>query len=221
MDRTIGKYRSELGLPDSTNPQFRTMEFWRSEIEELKRSITNLEARLKHLAGEDILSLGMRDLKQLERQLKIGVERVRSRKRRIISDHATLLKRRHKELQEDNARLQKRVKLNELHHGNISSTIMGENACNMIQQSHKIVDSSTFSFTCALITKLSAKLGVTDQYYFPNATADCHVKRLWNIAGFFKIKVSLKKKKGSHTINYQDLLHQLLIYNSASGSTTA
>lgn len=34
----------------------------------------------RHLSGEDILALGMRDLKQLERQLKIGVERVRSRK---------------------------------------------------------------------------------------------------------------------------------------------
>ncbi|EOY22508.1 PREDICTED: MADS-box transcription factor 23 isoform X2 [Theobroma cacao] len=132
MDRSIGKYRSEVGLPDSSNPQFRTMEFWRSEIEELKRSINTLEARLKHLSGEDLLSLGMRDLKQLERQLKIGVERVRSRKRRIVSDHATLLKRRHKELHEDNTRLQKRLK--ELHDGNLSSTIVGENVCSMFQQ---------------------------------------------------------------------------------------
>ncbi|MBA0575760.1 hypothetical protein Golob_027802, partial [Gossypium lobatum] len=80
MDRTVAKYRREVGLPDSSNPQFRTREFWRSEIDELKRSINTLEARLKHLSGEDILALGMRDLKQLERQLKIGVERVRSRK---------------------------------------------------------------------------------------------------------------------------------------------
>ncbi|EOY22507.1 K-box region and MADS-box transcription factor family protein isoform 1 [Theobroma cacao] len=163
MDRSIGKYRSEVGLPDSSNPQFRTMEFWRSEIEELKRSINTLEARLKHLSGEDLLSLGMRDLKQLERQLKIGVERVRSRKvqtlihshRRIVSDHATLLKRRedmvrqrhtpcrrpveilHKELHEDNTRLQKRLK--ELHDGNLSSTIVGENVCSMFQQREKLL----------------------------------------------------------------------------------
>ncbi|XP_021286836.1 MADS-box transcription factor 23-like [Herrania umbratica] len=132
MDRSIGKYRSAVGLPDSSNPQFRTMEFWRSEIEELKRSINTLETRLTHLSGEDILSLGMRDLKQLERQLKIGAERVRSRKRRIVSDHATLLKRRHKELHEENTRLQKR--LNELRDGNLSSTIVGENVCSKFQQ---------------------------------------------------------------------------------------
>ncbi|XVF49593.1 hypothetical protein PTKIN_Ptkin04bG0025500 [Pterospermum kingtungense] len=85
MDRSIAKYRREVGLPDSNNPQFSTMEFWRSEIEELKRSISTLEDHCRnsislHLSGEDILALGMRELKQLERQLKIGVERVRSRK---------------------------------------------------------------------------------------------------------------------------------------------
>ncbi|PPR91170.1 hypothetical protein GOBAR_AA29525 [Gossypium barbadense] len=106
MDRTVAKYRREVGLPDSSNPQFRTMEFWRSEIDELNRSINTLEARLKHLSGEDILALGMRDLKQLERQLKIGVERVRSRK----------------------------VKLKELQDGNISSGLVGENACTMFHQ---------------------------------------------------------------------------------------
>ncbi|XVF54706.1 hypothetical protein PTKIN_Ptkin05aG0202700 [Pterospermum kingtungense] len=110
IDRTTAKYRREVGLPDSNNPHFRTMEFWRSEIEELKRSINTLEARLKHLSGEDILALGMKELKQLERQLKTGVERVRSRKRRMVSDHTTLLKGRHKQLQEENACLQKRVR---------------------------------------------------------------------------------------------------------------
>ncbi|XP_022730031.1 truncated transcription factor CAULIFLOWER A-like isoform X1 [Durio zibethinus] len=134
MDKSIAKYKREVGLPDSNNPQFRTMEFWRSEIEELKRSINTLDARLKHLSGEDILALGMRDLKQLERQLKIGVERIRSRKSRIVSDQATLLKRRHKQLKEENTQLQKRVKLDEAQESNISSRIVGENACSMFQQ---------------------------------------------------------------------------------------
>ncbi|XP_022730039.1 truncated transcription factor CAULIFLOWER A-like isoform X2 [Durio zibethinus] len=132
MDKSIAKYKREVGLPDSNNPQFRTMEFWRSEIEELKRSINTLDARLKHLSGEDILALGMRDLKQLERQLKIGVERIRSRKSRIVSDQATLLKRRHKQLKEENTQLQKR--LDEAQESNISSRIVGENACSMFQQ---------------------------------------------------------------------------------------
>nr|GMD36033.1 MADS-box transcription factor 6-like isoform X2 [Ipomoea batatas] len=34
----------------------------------------------EHFAGEDISMLGMRELKQLERQIRIGVERIRSKK---------------------------------------------------------------------------------------------------------------------------------------------
>ncbi|PON77269.1 K-box transcription factor, partial [Parasponia andersonii] len=51
-----------------------------TEIEELKRSTENLEGNLRNLAGEDLSMLGMKELKQLERQLKIGVELVRCMK---------------------------------------------------------------------------------------------------------------------------------------------
>ncbi|KAK2975569.1 hypothetical protein RJ640_014056, partial [Escallonia rubra] len=101
MDRTIARYRSEIGLYDTNSQGFRTMEVWRNEIEDLQRTVDTLEAKHKHLAGEDLALLGMKELKQLERQLRIGVERVRSKKRRIISDHINLLKR--------------KVKLHEMH----------------------------------------------------------------------------------------------------------
>ncbi|KAH7528204.1 hypothetical protein FEM48_Zijuj05G0047700 [Ziziphus jujuba var. spinosa] len=94
MDRIIGRYRREVGLPESDSLRCRTVEFWRNEIEETKRATENLERRL---SGEDLLMLGMKELKQLERQLKIGVERIRSKK--------------HRDLQEENTRLHKEVKL--------------------------------------------------------------------------------------------------------------
>lgn len=34
----------------------------------------------RHLAGEDLLSLGIREIKQLERQMRTGLERIRNRK---------------------------------------------------------------------------------------------------------------------------------------------
>ncbi|XP_048329882.2 truncated transcription factor CAULIFLOWER D isoform X3 [Ziziphus jujuba] len=111
MDRIIGRYRREVGLPESDSLRCRTVEFWRNEIEETKRTTENLERRLRHLSGEDLLRLGMKELKQLERQLKIGVERIRSKKRRMFTEHINLLKRRHRDLQEENTRLHKEVKL--------------------------------------------------------------------------------------------------------------
>ncbi|KAL5543885.1 hypothetical protein UlMin_007669 [Ulmus minor] len=112
MDRTIARYRTELGLPDSVdNHRSRTIEFWRTEIDELRRSVEMLEENLRHVAGEDLSMLGMKELKQLERQLKNGAERVRSKKRRIIMEHINWLKRRRRALQEENTHLQKKVKL--------------------------------------------------------------------------------------------------------------
>ncbi|XP_050224570.1 truncated transcription factor CAULIFLOWER A-like isoform X2 [Mercurialis annua] len=139
MDRTIARYRGEVGLIGSTDLSTRSFEFWRNETEELKRAIESLETRIKHFSGEDITTLGMKELKQLERQLKTGVERIRSKKRRIISEHINLMKRKHKELQEENAYLQKKVKLTELQDANINSGILGSNACNALNYIQRMV----------------------------------------------------------------------------------
>ncbi|GJV16957.1 truncated transcription factor CAULIFLOWER D-like protein [Tanacetum coccineum] len=68
----------------------------------------------EHLSGEDISTLGMKELKQLERQLRTGVDRVRSKKWRLLSEHISSLKRNHKTLQEENNSLHKKIKLHEL-----------------------------------------------------------------------------------------------------------
>ncbi|EXB25249.1 Agamous-like MADS-box protein AGL16 [Morus notabilis] len=87
MERSIARYRSEIGLPGSAdNPTCRTIEFWKTEIDELKRSTENLEVNLRHLSGEDLAMLGMKELKQLERQLKTGVERIRCKKVKLLEN---------------------------------------------------------------------------------------------------------------------------------------
>ncbi|TQE12936.1 hypothetical protein C1H46_001582 [Malus baccata] len=134
ITRTISTYRREGGLPESNNSSFlraRTMEYWRNENEELRRSIGNLEMRLMNLAGEELSTLGVQELKQLERQLKTGVERIRSKMRRIISENVSLLKRKHKASQEENTHLLKRIKLHELNFADAScsTTTVGANAC--------------------------------------------------------------------------------------------
>ncbi|XP_057474031.1 truncated transcription factor CAULIFLOWER A-like [Actinidia eriantha] len=110
MDRTIARYKSEVGLSQSNSQGLRTMEDWRTEMEDMKRTTETLEAKQKHFAGEDLTMLGMKELKQLERQLRTGVERVRSKMRRILSQHINFLKKRHRALQEEHTHLQKRVR---------------------------------------------------------------------------------------------------------------
>ncbi|XP_008392794.3 MADS-box transcription factor 23-like isoform X2 [Malus sylvestris] len=131
ITRTISMYRREVGLPESNNSSFlraRTMEYWRNENEELRRSIGNLEMRLMNLAGEELSTLGVQELKQLERQLKTGVERIRSKMRRIISENVSLLKRKHKASQEENTHLLKRLHELNFADASCSTTTVGANA---------------------------------------------------------------------------------------------
>nr|XP_008392794.2 MADS-box transcription factor 23-like isoform X2 [Malus domestica] len=131
ITRTISMYRREVGLPESNNSSFlraRTMEYWRNENEELRRSIGNLEMRLMNLAGEELSTLGVQELKQLERQLKTGVERIRSKMRRIISENVSLLKRKHKASQEENTHLLKRLHELNVADASCSTTTVGANA---------------------------------------------------------------------------------------------
>ncbi|XP_060963213.1 MADS-box transcription factor 27 isoform X1 [Cannabis sativa] len=116
MESSIVRYKSEMGLLGSADDQHSRaieLQFWRTRIEEMKRSTETLEANLRNLAGEDLSTLGMKELKQLERQLKIGVERVRCKKRRILSEHINYLKRKRRELLEENKRLLRKVKLDQ------------------------------------------------------------------------------------------------------------
>ncbi|KAK4414126.1 MADS-box transcription factor 13 [Sesamum alatum] len=102
--RTITRYRIEVGITKSVEQQ--GMEVWRNEIEELRRRVEGLEARDKHFAGENLSGLGMKELKQLERQ------------RRIVMEEINYLKKKHKDLQEESNNLQK--KLHELQEASTS-----------------------------------------------------------------------------------------------------
>ncbi|XP_047314622.1 truncated transcription factor CAULIFLOWER A-like isoform X2 [Impatiens glandulifera] len=139
VDSTISRYRNEVGMTESSTGDFRTMEVWKSQLDELQRTIETMEAKERHFAGEDLAMLGMKELKQLERQMRIGVERIRSKKRRLVAEHINFLKKRHKVLQEENTRLQKRVKLHELHDVNGSSTISETDALDTFHRSDTAV----------------------------------------------------------------------------------
>ncbi|XP_058093174.1 truncated transcription factor CAULIFLOWER D-like isoform X1 [Magnolia sinica] len=130
INRTVSRYRSAVGLPQLYNCHSRTIEFWRAELDSLKKTVDTLEARIKHLNGEDLLNLGLRDLKQLERQVKIGVDRIRSRKRCIISEHISLLKGKQRALQHENVYLQKK-----LHEVNTSSSSSAQGHTNGLTKS--------------------------------------------------------------------------------------
>ncbi|XP_011624863.1 MADS-box transcription factor 23 [Amborella trichopoda] len=108
INRIISKYHNNKGTVDVCD-QRRTVELWREEVDKLKEIVHTLECKKKHLLGEDLMSLGMKELKQLEKQLKTGEDRIRLRKRQVLSEHACLLKREHKALYNENMHLQRKL----------------------------------------------------------------------------------------------------------------
>ncbi|KAI3761435.1 hypothetical protein L1987_51851 [Smallanthus sonchifolius] len=74
MDTTIRRYRNEKGVQIMNNHGLRNIEVRKNEMDEMKKTIDTLETKHKHLAGEDLSTLGMKELKQLERQLRIAVD---------------------------------------------------------------------------------------------------------------------------------------------------
>ncbi|XP_044494472.1 agamous-like MADS-box protein MADS1 [Mangifera indica] len=127
VDQTIARYWSEVALLNPNKQSSKSVErILKGQMEELERSAQSLEERLRHLAGEDIFTLGLKELKKLERQLKSGVERIRSKKRRVVSEQLNHLKSRQRDLQEENTQLQKR--LQELRDAEMNWSIMGFHA---------------------------------------------------------------------------------------------
>ncbi|XP_061359100.1 truncated transcription factor CAULIFLOWER D-like [Gastrolobium bilobum] len=130
MHRTISRYRCHVGVPQLNVYHMTTVEAWRTEIDELRRSVGNMEARLKHLAGEDLSALGLKELNQLERQLSTGIQRINSKMRHVIAENKKMLNKRIRVLKEDNTHLQK--KLHELEdHSSSSRTLELLRFCNL------------------------------------------------------------------------------------------
>ncbi|XP_059072735.1 truncated transcription factor CAULIFLOWER A-like isoform X4 [Cryptomeria japonica] len=75
----------------------------------LMQKIQVTEKMVRNLKGEELSSLGPDDLEQVERQIQVGMNRVRERKNRLVEE----LQRRANDLQKDNDELHKMMQLSE------------------------------------------------------------------------------------------------------------
>ncbi|XP_078434534.1 agamous-like MADS-box protein AGL11 isoform X2 [Wolffia australiana] len=106
MGSVISRYRHAKGIGNSC---VTPAEYWTTEIKNLKKMIESLENRKRHFAGDELQSMGIKDLKQLESQMKMGLDKIRSWKRKIIFEQINQLKRQLKELQEENNNLHRKI----------------------------------------------------------------------------------------------------------------
>ncbi|XP_060169396.1 agamous-like MADS-box protein AGL8 homolog isoform X3 [Lycium barbarum] len=83
---------------------------WTLEHAKLKTRLEVLQRNQKHYMGEDLDSLSMKELHNVEHQLDSALKHIRSRKNQLMHESISVLQKKDKALQEQNNQLSKKMK---------------------------------------------------------------------------------------------------------------
>nr|BBC77268.1 MADS-box transcription factor [Habenaria radiata] len=114
---TIDRYKkassdnSSSGSISTTNAQY-----YLQEASKLRQQITSLQNSNRHLMGEALSTMNLRDLKQLETRLEKGINKIRSKKNDLLYAEIEYMQKREVELQNDNMYLRNKIADNERAH---------------------------------------------------------------------------------------------------------
>ncbi|GLT60175.1 hypothetical protein SLA2020_329540 [Shorea laevis] len=125
---TIERYKKACS--DASNPESVTeanTQFYQKEASKLRRQIRDIQNMNRHILGEALSSLSVKDLKNLEGRLEKGISRIRSKKNELLSTEIEYMQKREIELQNDNMYLRAKIAENE--------RIQQEQQSNMMQGS--------------------------------------------------------------------------------------
>ncbi|KAL5794652.1 hypothetical protein ACOSP7_003246 [Xanthoceras sorbifolium] len=111
---TIERYKKACS--DSSNPGSVTeanTQYYQQETTKLKRQIREIQNLNRHILGEAISSLSLKELKNLEGRLEKGIGRIRSKKNEMLFAEIEFMQKREIQLQNDNIYLQAKIAENE------------------------------------------------------------------------------------------------------------
>ncbi|XP_078442626.1 AGAMOUS-like 6 [Wolffia australiana] len=87
----------------------RETQTWYQEVSKLKAKYDSLLRSQRHLLGEDLGPLSVKELQQLERQLESTLYQARQRKTQIMLDHMEELRKKERQLGETNKQLRSKL----------------------------------------------------------------------------------------------------------------
>ncbi|CAI0390667.1 unnamed protein product [Linum tenue] len=109
--KTIEKYqRYTYGQLESSHPSNDSEDHYREYLQ-LKATVESLQRSQRHILGEELVSLGTKELEQLENNLDESLKLIRLKKNQSIADQLSELKMKEEMLEETNRAL--RIKLQE------------------------------------------------------------------------------------------------------------
>ncbi|KAL9270075.1 Agamous-like MADS-box protein AGL8-like protein, partial [Drosera capensis] len=120
MERILERYeRYSYAEKQLAAPQPESHESWTLELVKLKARLEILERNHKHYRGEDLDTLSIKELQNLEHQLDVALKHIKSKKNQLMYESISQLQkkmlteqymRQDKALQEQNNQLAKKVK---------------------------------------------------------------------------------------------------------------
>ncbi|GAB2248717.1 hypothetical protein Droror1_Dr00012076 [Drosera rotundifolia] len=111
MERILERYeRYSYAEKQLAAPQPETHASWTLELVKLKARLEILERNHKHYRGEDLDTLSIKELQNLEHQLDVALKHIRSKKNQLMYESISQLQKKDKALQEQNNQLSKKVK---------------------------------------------------------------------------------------------------------------
>ncbi|CAN4098010.1 unnamed protein product [Withania somnifera] len=87
--------------------------FYQQESKKLRQQIQVMQNSNRHLVGEGLSSLNVKELKQLENRLERGISRIRSKKHEMILAETENMQKREIQLEQENAFLRSKIAENE------------------------------------------------------------------------------------------------------------
>lgn len=112
---TIEKYKKACAANSNSAAiiEVNSQQYYQQEAAKLRHQINILQNANRHLVGEALGSLSVKELKQLENRLERGIARIRSKKHELLFAEIEYMQKREVELQNDNMYLRAKISENE------------------------------------------------------------------------------------------------------------
>ncbi|KAJ9174141.1 hypothetical protein P3X46_017201 [Hevea brasiliensis] len=113
MEKILERYERYSYAERQLTADLNSQENWTLEYNRLKAKVELLQRNLRHYMGEDIDSLSLKELQNLEQQLETALKHIRTRKNQLMYESISELQKKEKAIQEQNSMLAKQIKENE------------------------------------------------------------------------------------------------------------
>ncbi|CAI0390668.1 unnamed protein product [Linum tenue] len=134
--KTIEKYqRYTYGQLESSHPSNDSEDHYREYLQ-LKATVESLQRSQRHILGEELVSLGTKELEQLENNLDESLKLIRLKKNQSIADQLSELKMKEEMLEETNRALRIKMLCYHLQHGKLGSSLVCRPTNSRNQRSH-------------------------------------------------------------------------------------